>query len=127
MNYLIDTHILLWMMLEPNKLSEKVKSVLVNYSNTIYVSQVSLWEMAVKIKIGKLDIKMSLTDIINKMNNHGILILPIKNNHIEETINLELHHRDPFDRLIIAQTRVENMTIISKDSNFSKYDVEILW
>ena len=127
MNLLIDTHVLLWMMFEPEKLSKKVKQILENTKNIVNVSYLSLWEIAVKVKIGKLEIKMAFEDIVENIENQGIIFLPIEKKHISETINLELHHRDPFDRMLIAQSKVENLTMITKDNNFSKYDINIIW
>ena len=124
--FLIDTHILLWLMLEPNKLSKKVKSTLKNFDNELFVSKISLWEIAIKMKIGKLDIKMNFDDIFDILENNDLKLLDLSNKHIAKTLLFDLHHRDPFDRMLIAQAKTENMTIITKDKSFSKYDIDIL-
>jgi len=127
MKYLIDTHILLWLMLEPHKLSKKVKNVFQNIDNTLYISKISLWEIAIKMKIGKLDIKMNFGNIFDILKENDLLLLALDDKHIAGTLILPLHHRDPFDRMLIAQAKTENYTIITKYQNFSKYDVDVLW
>ena len=125
--YLIDTHILLWLMLEPQKLSNAVKKTLQNTNNELYISRISLWEIAIKIKIGKLNIKMNFIDICVALKENDFILLDLKNKHIVETLALPFHHRDPFDRMLIAQAKTENLTIITKDQNFSEYNIDILW
>lgn len=88
----------------------------------------SLWEMTIKIKIGKLDLAFDLKELANYLSNYNIEILPIAFEHVLETMDLEDHHRDPFDRIIIAQAKFERMTIISKDENFPKYaQIKLMW
>ncbi|OQX97145.1 MAG: hypothetical protein B6I24_09805 [Bacteroidetes bacterium 4572_128] len=127
MKYLIDTHILLWLMLEPQKLSNRIKNILENIDNILYVSNISLWEIAIKIKIGKLNIKMDFKNIFEVLKANDFKILNLCDEHISETLFIELHHRDPFDRMLIAQAKFENLIIITKDANFKKYDINILW
>ena len=126
MNYLIDTHILLWVMLDPKKLSKEAQNIIENTENKIYVSKISLWEIAIKIKIGKLNIKTDFINIYKLLLSNDFDILDLSNQHIAETLQLPLYHRDPFDRMLIAQAKNENLKIITKDRNFKKYEVEIL-
>lgn len=84
--------------------------------------------MAIKIKIGKLDLLFGLKELVSNISKNNIEILPIAFEHILETMDLEDHHRDPFDRIIIAQAKFERMTIISKDENFPKYtQIKLIW
>lgn len=88
----------------------------------------SLWEMAIKIKIGKLNLGFDFQELTIYLIRNNIEILPIAFEHILETMNLEDHHRDPFDRIIIAQAKFESLTIISKDENFPRYDhIKLIW
>ncbi len=125
--YLIDTHVLIWLVSESEKISRKAFSILNRRENKIYISTISLWEISIKEKIGKLDLGLSIDELITELKFNEIEIFTINTNHIKELKNLELHHRDPFDRMLIAQGKTENMTIITKDKSFSKYDVDILW
>lgn len=126
MRYLIDTHILIWLMLEPKKLSTRATAILKNINNTLYISKISLWEIAIKTKIGKLDIKIEFKEIFNILKKHDLILMSLENEHIIQTLNLPMHHRDPFDRMLIAQAQIENLTIITNDGSFVKYEVDIL-
>lgn len=90
------------------------------------VSAVSLWEMTIKIAIGKLELMDDLATIENTLLRQGILILPIQTVHLQRLLSLPFHHRDPFDRLIIAQALAEEMTLVSDDTAFSTYPVSLL-
>lgn len=125
--FLLDTHTLIWHLTDAPNLSNKVKEDIENIDNQIFVSIVSLWELAVKINIGKLNLNYSLKEIIQEVEQLGIEILEIKPTHLFHLLNLPLHHRDPFDRLLIAQAQAENLILLSKDENFPLYDVVINW
>ena len=125
--FLIDTHVLIWLVSESKKISEKAFSILNHRENKIYISTISLWEISIKEKIGKLDLGLTIDELIKELKFNEIEIFTINTNHIKELQNLDLHHRDPFDRMLIAQSKTENMTIITKDNSFSKYDIDILW
>ena len=86
-----------------------------------------LWGLTIKVNIGKLKTKVSIKDLYNETKKHDIQILQLKYSHINKYETLALHHRDPFDRMIIAQAQIESFTIMTKDKSFSKYDVSILW
>jgi PIN domain nuclease of toxin-antitoxin system len=87
-----------------------------------------LWEIAVKIKIGKLDLSIDLKELATYLSRNSIEILPLAFEHILETLDLEDHHRDPFDRIILAQAKFERLIIISKDENFPKYaNIKLIW
>ncbi len=121
--YIIDTHYLIWAMKDPTKISSSTLHILEDPNNTIYVSLVSLWEIAIKQKIGKIQIFDSLENFKTDVEDIGITWLPILDTHIFATMQLELHptHKDPFDRLIISQAKQENLTIITDDSKFNLY------
>lgn len=126
MQLLIDTHILLWF-LEGNKLLLKSRrQIIVNPNNDIFVSIASLWEIAIKISVGKLTLAKPLADIIKQIAIEDFEILPILPEHTVQISALPFHHRDPFDRMIIAQSKVENLKIMTDDGEFGSYGVKIL-
>jgi len=127
MNYIADTHALLWMMFEPKKLSQKAQEVLADKSIYKFVSITSLWEIAIKNRIGKLPLPMGITGTIDKVDTLGIGRIGVNQRHIEIFNSLPLLHRDPFDGIIIATALSENMTIITGDENIQKYDVLWVW
>ena len=128
MKYLIDTHILLWMASEPKKLSRKIRDLISHEENEIYFSVAGIWELAIKISLGKLSIGINLEDFIQiQILDNGIFLLPIKKEHIFPLIRLPFHHRDPFDRLLISQAQTENLTILSADKIFKTYKVKSIF
>jgi len=126
-NYLLDTHTLLWFASNSENLSKLSMSIISDTSNHISISYVSIWEIAIKKKIGKLDFDMSLELFCKNITNNNFIWLPIQKKHIFETFELPLYHRDPFDRLLIAQAKTENLILITKDQNFTKYPIELFW
>jgi PIN domain nuclease of toxin-antitoxin system len=126
MQLLIDTHILIWF-LEGNKsLSKPRRQIIANPQNDVLVSISSLWEIAIKISIGKLTLAKPLADVIKQIAVEDIEILPIFPEHTLQVSTLPFHHRDPFDRIIIAQGQSENLPIMTDDSAFSSYGIKIL-
>jgi len=121
MNYLIDTHILLWYMVGDKRISIDTQSKIENKSNTIYLSNASLWEIAIKVSIGKLKLKGSLTDLKNYLIDKGFKLLEFDYDDLETLLTLQFHHQDPFDRLIIAQSKTKTLEIITNDSQIKKY------
>ncbi len=127
MNLLIDTHALIWFITDNDKLPLKTKQIIENKENNCYVSIATYWEISIKKSIGRLDLHSDLETIFQIINETGFETLPITTNQILRNANLEFHHQDPFDRIIIAQSLVENMTIITRDSQFENYNVPIIW
>ncbi len=128
MSILLDTHTFLWLISHSALLSQNFKSLFSEPQNDFYLSLASVWEMAIKIKIDKLHIPSPLQQFISEqLPKNAIKILDIKLEHVIEIAELPLHHRDPFDRLIIAQALVENMPIASVDKVFDDYAVQRLW
>jgi len=128
MRILIDTHVFLWMDAEPSRLSPHAASILKRLEVDVFVSVVSIWEIAIKQAIGKLTLSTPLTDAIKAHKiNSGLQILPVTLPHVLGVESLPLHHKDPFDRLLIAQAISEDMTIVSADHVYASYPVRHLW
>ncbi|TYQ23298.1 type II toxin-antitoxin system VapC family toxin [Pseudanabaena sp. UWO311] len=129
MKLLIDTHCWLWWFAQPERLSEEVIACLVDEANEVWFSVASVWEMGIKVAIGKLPLPEPVDSYISsRMVQLGARSLDISVNHALQAAALPLHHRDPFDRMLIAQAQLENMTIVTADHMFSQYkDVSILW
>jgi PIN domain nuclease of toxin-antitoxin system len=127
MAYLIDTHTLLWHFNGDKQMSNSAMEILKDNRQEKYTSIASVWEIAIKISIGKLLLEFSFDEIEVKLAGSNISLLHISVEHTQKIISLPLHHRDPFDRMIIAQSITENLTIISKDKNFSLYPIKLLW
>lgn len=127
MPFLLDTHTFIWFINGDSALPDQVVSKIKNLDNQCFMSVASLWEIAIKIKLNKLSLISDFNKIAEFLDENQIEILPITFEHILSLNNLEFHHRDPFDRIIIAQGISEELTILTKDKNFSLYDVTIFW
>jgi PIN domain nuclease of toxin-antitoxin system len=128
MRVLVDTHTFLWALLENHRLSAKAKQILTSKEHELYFSLVSLWEIAVKMKIGKLNtVGSSVTYIRDEMAEYGMELLPIRYEHILQLERLPLHHSEPFDRLLIAQAIAESLPILTHDEKFPLYPVKLIW
>jgi PIN domain nuclease of toxin-antitoxin system len=111
-----------------DKLPSRVQALCFHQENQLVLSLVSVWEMQIKIQIGKLDLGKPLAvAIANQRQTNQIELLPVYYNHVLELDSLPLHHKDPFDRLLLAQARVEDMVILSKDPQFRDYTVPVEW
>lgn len=124
MRYLIDTQILIWYQLNSPRISPHVAEILLDVSNEILVSQITLFEISVKQKIGKLsELDVSIEEIVSVIQQDGFAVLNLENQHIAnyDRIPLAQDHRDPFDRLIIATALSENVSLISADEKFRSY------
>ena len=127
MNYLVDTHAIIWFITEDKKLPQKTKQIIEDDENNCFVSIASFWEMGIKYSLDRLDLKRDLNDIFEVIIDSGFRVLPITPNHIIKNAELDFHHQDPFDRIMIAQAIVEKLQVISKDQYFKNYDIEIFW
>jgi PIN domain nuclease of toxin-antitoxin system len=128
MNYLLDTHVLLWILSDDKRLSNQAKVQFLDTKNMIYLSMASIWEMSIKISLNKLKLKSSLETLVDEhVTGNDINLLTIESAHIYPLQKLPFHHRDPFDRLIVSQALYEKMPIISSDKNFDLYSVERIW
>ncbi|MEQ9482126.1 type II toxin-antitoxin system VapC family toxin [Coleofasciculus sp. F4-SAH-05] len=112
---------------QPSKLSPRALELLTNKDNLRLLSVVSLWEIQIKQQLGKLKLNKTLPEIIILQQNNYIEILPITVDHILALDSLPMHHKDPFDRLLIAQANIENAVLISCDSVFANYSVKLEW
>ena len=127
MKYLIDTKILIWILIDTNKIPSNILDLIKKKENEIYLSLVSIWEIAIKISIGKLILPFELNNIIQEINELNINIIEIKPEHLIKTAELPFVHKDPFDRLIISKSIIENLPIITSDNNFKNYNVNLIW
>lgn len=127
MQYLLDTHTFLWFINGDSQLSEKARAHIENPNSNCYVSVASFWEMAIKLSLSKLELDMSFKSLFKELEKNGFSLLPITFYHTHKLTTLELHHRDPFDRIIICQALVDKLTIIGKDSYFQNYKVNQVW
>ncbi|MBD2204424.1 type II toxin-antitoxin system VapC family toxin [Calothrix sp. FACHB-1219] len=126
MRQLLDTHTFIWFVMGNPRISENLRSQIENNDNLL--SLVSVWKMAIKHSIGKLNFNMSFPEFIEQqIINNGIEVIPIAREEIIVVSQLPLHHRDPFDRLLIAQSIVENIPILSADTIFDAYPIQRLW
>jgi PIN domain nuclease of toxin-antitoxin system len=128
MKVLVDTHTFLWALLHDHRLTSKAKQILRSDEHELIFSLVSLWEIAIKIKTGKLNtIGSSVAYIRDEMNAYGMQLLPIRYEHILQLESLPHHHSDPFDRLLIAQAITESLPILTGDKAFKDYAVKLIW
>lgn len=128
MKLLLDTHCWLWQMLAPERLPLKVQELLLDPSNTSFLSVASMWEITIKHSLGKLSLPLPPDQYIpDRLLAMGDLALEIEQEHVLRLTALPYHHKDPFDRLLVAQAQVEGMRLVSADAQIAKYDVDLLW
>ncbi len=128
MNLLLDTQILLWLDSDQAKLSATATQACSDAGNMLWLSAASVWEMQIKINLGKLRLRRSLAETIaSHQATNGLQILPVQLAHALALANLPRHHNDPFDRLLIAQANHENWEIVSADPEFKAYPVRVIW
>ena len=126
MNVLIDTQTLIWFCEDNTRLPVSVK-IYMESSNGLFVSMASFWEITIKTGVGKLKTDGNIADIMDKAVSKGFKILSIEREHLIVLSSLDLVHRDPFDRIIIAQAIAENMPLVSSDNVFKQYPVNCIW
>lgn len=128
MKILLDTHAFIWWDSDISQLSPTALQLCQNPANTLLLSAASVWEMQIKQQLGKLKLKLPLREIVQtQQESNGIVVLPVQLAHVLLLEQLPLHHRDPFDRLLIAQANAEQAALLSCDSIFQKYQVNIIW
>ena len=128
MKVLLDTHAFLWAITGDEQLSETARKTFLDPGNSLFFSAVSMWEICIKISLGKLSLKRGwLKKIQNELMINAVQWLPIEMSHCAELTKLPFHHRDPFDRMLVAQARVEDLQVLSRDVRLSDYDIERLW
>lgn len=128
MKCLLDTHTYLWALNGSPLLSRPVLDAIEDGENELILSVASLWEIAIKVSIGKLELEMPFLDVAVKLpETHSITLVPVEPSHLDVILRLPYHHRDPFDRLLIAQCQVESAVLISRDDAFDRYGIDRLW
>jgi len=128
MKVLLDTHALLWLIADDDRLSENARQIFLNTANRLFFSAASLWELCIKKSLGKISLKNGwLQTIQEEMELNTIQWLPIEMTHCAEVAEMPFHHRDPFDRMLIAQAITEDMHLLSRDSRLSDYAIERIW
>lgn len=127
MKLLLDTHTFLWFVNDNPKLSDHIKDLIEDTSNVSCLSVASLWEMSIKFNLGKLTLDPNYEEFVEReVTTSTIQLLNIELEHLRINATIPFHHRDPFDRLIIAQSMAENIPIVSVDSAFDKYEVSLI-
>jgi PIN domain nuclease of toxin-antitoxin system len=125
---LLDTHTFLWWVSDAPEFKSTTKRAIANNKNECYLSVASCWEMAIKASIGKLRLAKPMERFITEqLAANGFALLNVDLRHAAKVETLPFYHRDPFDRLLIAQAMMEKLTIVSADRVFSKYGVKVLW
>jgi PIN domain nuclease of toxin-antitoxin system len=127
MNVLIDTQSFIWFIEDDAKMPIKIKNFMNNKDNVLLLSIASLWEITIKMSIGKLKMQKNINDLIKDILEDGFKILSIKPEHLLNLSKLEFIHKDPCDRMIISQGIAENISIVSSDNIFKEYPIQVIW
>lgn len=127
MQYLLDTHTFIWFINGDKVLPKNIQLIICDTNNQCFISIASIWEIAIKQSLNRLEIKSEFSKIADFLTENDMSVLPIEFSHLQKLLKLPFHHRDPFDRLIIAQAIAERLTIISKDHLFDNYKVKVIW
>jgi len=127
MKILLDTHTFLWFLGGDTELSKQARTLIENPEHEKYISIASFWEIAIKNSLGKLTLDVPFVELKTEVIKNSFQILPVTFEDTLQLIKLPFHHRDPFDRIIISQAKVNNLTLVSRDNNLSLYSVSLLW
>lgn len=128
MRALLDTHAFLWWITNDPRLSRKVHEIISDSENELFLSVSSGWEMAIKVGLGRLQLPPNLEHfILEQMALNAIESLPVQMSHALHVYKLPAHHRDPFDRMLIAQAQLENLPILTVDPQIARYSVKVIW
>jgi PIN domain nuclease of toxin-antitoxin system len=128
MKLLLDTHAFLYWDLQKELLSDKALALLEDPKNNLFLSMASVWEIQIKVQIGKLKLNPTLSQTIaDHEKSSQLTILPIHSQHIYNLSQLPFHHKDPFDRMLISQAMTEGLSLLSKDAQITKYQVNVIW
>lgn len=127
MRYLLDTHAWLWLLMSPERVGKKTRALVLDGSHELLLSVASAWEIAIKHAVGRLVLpEEPLAYIESRTSEDGVRLLAIRLEHVCEAAGLPRHHTDPFDRLLVAQARAEDLAIISHDENIARYAVRVV-
>ncbi|MFH2045273.1 MAG: type II toxin-antitoxin system VapC family toxin [Pseudomonadota bacterium] len=128
MQAILDTNSFLWFISGSEKLSINALEFIADSNNRLVMSTAGLWEIAIKVSINKLNLLQPYEKLIpQQLKENDINVMPIELSHLAKVIELPFYHRDPFDRIIIAQALIENLPIVTSDSIFSQYSVKLIW
>ncbi len=127
MRILLDTHAFLWFITDDDRLTRVAREEIILIENEVLLSYASLWEIAIKASTGKLDMQQQYEELIRRAMDEAMTLLPIDLDALALVTTLPFHHRDPFDRLLIAQAIVQNLPIVTRDPAFAGYPVELIW
>jgi PIN domain nuclease of toxin-antitoxin system len=127
MKLLLDTHVFIWWDSDPARLSAPALAALRDPANEVWLSVASVWEMAIKAQLGKLTLRLPLADIVRRQQGNGLQVLPVTLAHALAVEGLPALHKDPFDRMLIAQANVEGAELVSADQVVRQYPVRVLW
>ena len=128
MKLLLDTHVFIWADAEPEKLSPNVAGLIKDTDNQLFLSVVSVWEMQIKVQLGKLTLRTDLDTLIGEQEaNNGLELLPVVLPHVLALGKLPALHKDPFDRLLVAQTLQEGFALLSHDKLVQQYPIPVVW
>ncbi|MEP0762369.1 MAG: type II toxin-antitoxin system VapC family toxin [Chloroflexota bacterium] len=128
MRYLLDTHTFLWWDTRSSRLSRRVFDLISDRSNGVWLSMASVWEVQIKHQLARLELSAPLEEIIRiQQRENGINLLPIDLSHVLGLSDLPHHHKDPFDRLLVAQAMAENLVVLSHDPQIARYPVPVVW
>jgi len=125
---LLDTHCWLWVHAQPERLSPAARAVVEDAGNHLFLSAASAWEIAIKYALGKLPLPVPPAEYVpSRMERADTSALPVAHEHALRVATLPPHHRDPFDRLLVAQCQLERMRLLTTDPQFRPYDIEVIW
>lgn len=128
MRLLIDTHVMLWWLRDDERLSHRARSILGDGRSELLWSMASSWEIAVKLRTGKLEIDRPLARLFaDLVTDQGVEVVPVGHEHCTRLADLPLHHRDPFDRMLVVQAQDAGVPILTVDPKLAAYDIELLW
>ena len=127
MKYLLDANAIIWYFEDSKNLPQRVAKIIDDPLNTIVISSLSLWEIVIKMMLGKLNFKMSFDELLTAINEYDFEIIQIENDYLKELFNVQRIHKDPFDRLLIATAVADNLTLITSDDDIQKYNVKWIW
>ncbi|MCY7284660.1 MAG: type II toxin-antitoxin system VapC family toxin [Cyanobacteria bacterium CAN_BIN43] len=128
MKLLVDTNAFIWLNDAPDRIPQRIMAIIADPNNELLFSLVSVWEMQIKIQLGKLQLQDPLSEILlMQQSENNLQMLPIQLDHIWALEDLPQHHRDPFDRLLIAQAQVEDIAVVTSDDVFDQYSVQRFW
>ena len=128
MRVLLDSHAFVWTLLQDPRVSTRARRIIFSGENELFFSLVSLWELSIKIRLGKLrTLTSSVAFVHDQLGEHGITLLPLRYEDVLTLEQLDSHHRDPFDRLLVAQAISHRLTLLTDDADLKRYPVQVLW